>query len=222
LGIDQHGECRPIGFLAQVPAGGPGKLAAAGDRAGLGHAAEAEVGRLGQHAGEHDAGVIGGQISLLMGEQVRKPGPAMHLGEKAGDAGIGDHGVEPLGEVLGRLGCDRLERADLHLIALDPNVLKRVGGDLGRHLRKAPVQQGAALGQIVARGRGCGDGQRPGRAHGGEQRIPPGAAAFQCLGAEGRLALCSVMVGSVHERDNGQKFADQAAAYEPPRVFRQL
>ena len=42
--------------------------------------------------------------------------------------------------------------------------------------------------------------------------IPPGAAAFQCLGAEGRLALCSVMVGSVHERDNGHKFADQAAA----------
>ena len=45
-----------------------------------------------------------------------------------------------------------------------------------------------------------------------EHRIPPGAAAFQCLGAEGRLALCSVMVGSVHERDNGHKFAGQAAA----------
>ena len=42
--------------------------------------------------------------------------------------------------------------------------------------------------------------------------IPPGAAAFQCLGAEGRLAFCSVMVGSVHERDNGHKLAGQAAA----------
>jgi hypothetical protein len=73
LGIDQHGECRPIGFLAQVPAGGPGKLAAAGDRAGLGHAAEAEVGRLGQHAGEHDAGVIGGR-GLLTDDSGRLPG----------------------------------------------------------------------------------------------------------------------------------------------------
>ena len=90
LDVDQHGECRSIGVFAQVPSGGPGQLAEAGDRAGIGHATEAKIGRLGQHAGEHDAWVIGRQMGLLMGEQIGEPGPAMYLGQQAGDAGIGD------------------------------------------------------------------------------------------------------------------------------------
>jgi hypothetical protein len=68
LGVDQHGERGSISVLTQVPAGSPGELAAAGDRAGIGHAAETKIGRLGQHAGEHDARVIGGQTGLLVGE----------------------------------------------------------------------------------------------------------------------------------------------------------
>lgn len=59
LGIDQRSQGLAVGVLAQVPACGPGELAVAGYRAGVGHAGQAEVGGVGQHGGEHDARVIG-------------------------------------------------------------------------------------------------------------------------------------------------------------------
>lgn len=69
-----------------------------------------------------------------MGEQIGEPGPAMHLGQQAGDAGIGDHAVEPSREVFGRLGRDRLERRDLHVTVLDRDILQCIRGGLGRHV----------------------------------------------------------------------------------------
>ncbi len=62
-----------------------------------------------------------------------------HPGQQLGVAHARHHTVEPVGQLLGRLGRDRLERSDLHLIVLDPDVLQRVlqrvRRGFGRHLR---------------------------------------------------------------------------------------
>ena len=94
----------------------------------------------------------------------RESGPAVDISEHIGDAGVGNHAVEPGGEILGLVGCDRLERRDLHLTILDLHVLqpvrRRFGGDLGQ----APAQEDATFSQIFFRRRGRRDGQRSGRA----------------------------------------------------------
>jgi hypothetical protein len=42
-----------------VPSGRPSELSVAGNRAGLGHSGQAEIGRIGQHRSEHDAPILG-------------------------------------------------------------------------------------------------------------------------------------------------------------------
>ena len=83
LGVHQDRERLAVGFLAQMPAGGPGELAVAGDSAGVGHAGQAEIGGVGEHGGEHDARVIRRQAGVQVGERAAEPGPAIHVGEHA-------------------------------------------------------------------------------------------------------------------------------------------
>ncbi len=77
---DQSGQGSTIGVFAQVPTRRPGELAVAGDRAGIRHAGQAEVGRIGQDCSEHDARILGWPSGLQVREGVGKPGPAMHVG----------------------------------------------------------------------------------------------------------------------------------------------
>src|SRR3954468_23849070 len=51
------------------------------------------------------------------------------------------------------------------LIALDPHILQFVRHGLGVHFGQAALEQEAALGPVLLRGRGCGDRQGPGLAH---------------------------------------------------------
>jgi hypothetical protein len=59
LSVYEDGKGTAVGFLAQMPGGRPGELPIAGDRAGLGHACQAEIGGVSEHGGEHDAPIIG-------------------------------------------------------------------------------------------------------------------------------------------------------------------
>ncbi len=96
LGIHQSGQGSAIGVLAQMPSRRPGELAVPGDRARVGHAGQAEIGRVGQDRGEHHAGVGGRQPGLQVRERVGEPGPAVHVGQNGRDAGVRHQGVEPL------------------------------------------------------------------------------------------------------------------------------
>ena len=106
---------------------------------------------------------------MQVGEGVGEPGPAVHVGQQAGDAQVGRRRVEPVGQLLGRLGRDRLQGRDRQLAVLDPDVFERARCGFAVDLRQAPIQQRAAFGEVLLRGRGHGDGQRPGVAHSGEQ-----------------------------------------------------
>lgn len=117
LGVDDPGERLAIGVLAQVPARRPGKLAITRHGAGIGHSCQAEIGGVGQHRGEHDPAIADRQAGVEVGEGAAEPGPAIHVVEYAGDARVGEHAVEPGRQILGRLGCDRLERGDLQPLA---------------------------------------------------------------------------------------------------------
>ena len=105
LGVDQDRERLAVGFLAQMPGGRPSELPIAGDRAGLGHPGQAEIGGVGQHRGEHDASIIGRRTRMQVREGAAETGPAIHLGEQAGDAKVGHHPIQPVGQGLGLLGC---------------------------------------------------------------------------------------------------------------------
>ena len=119
--------------------------------------------------GEDNARVVGRHPSMQVGEGVGEPGPAMHVGQHTGDAGIWDHRIEPLCGVFRFFRGDRLERRDLQLVAFDPDVLQRVRRGFGVDLAHAPFQEGAAFGQVFLSGCRHSDRQGPGLPHGGEQ-----------------------------------------------------
>jgi hypothetical protein len=96
LSVHEDRERLTVGFLAQMPSGSPGELPIAGNRAGLGHSREAEIGRVGQHCGERDASIIGRRTRMQVCEGAAEPGPAIHLGEQAGDANVRHHSVQPI------------------------------------------------------------------------------------------------------------------------------
>lgn len=64
LSVGQDGDTAAVGVLAQMPSRVPGKLAVAGDVAGVGHPGQAQVGRVGQHRGEHHTRVGGRQAGV--------------------------------------------------------------------------------------------------------------------------------------------------------------
>jgi hypothetical protein len=84
--------------------------------------------------------------------QVREGGsearPAVHLGEQVGDAHGRHHAVQALGQGLGLLGRGGLQRRDPHPVLRDADVLEPIRCGLRGDLGEAPVQQGAALGQV--------------------------------------------------------------------------
>ena len=164
------GKSRAVGVLAQVPARGPGELLVAGKGAGVRHPGQAHVGGVGEQRRDHHARVVGRQAGVQVGEAVREPGPAVDLQQQLGHARGRQGAVEAFRRRFGLLRGDRLERADLQLVAADPHVLQGVCLGLGIHLRQASFQQGAAFGQVLLRGLRHGDGQRPSLAHGREQR----------------------------------------------------
>jgi hypothetical protein len=107
---------------------------------------------------------------MEMREGAAEAGPPVYLGEQRGDSHIRHHRVEPIGKSFGFVRRRRLERRDFQFLALDANVLqlirRRVRGDFG----KPSLQERLAFREIRSRGRRRRDRQRPGFAHGGEQR----------------------------------------------------
>ena len=59
LGIDQFGQRRRIGFVADVPGLQPSELGVGRAGAGLGHLGQAQVDRVGQDGGQQQILVLG-------------------------------------------------------------------------------------------------------------------------------------------------------------------
>ena len=150
LRVDNDRQRLAVGLLAQVPAGRPGELPVAGHVAGLGHAGEAEVGRVGEHGREHDPPVVGGQVRAQVGEAAAEAGPSIDLCEQLGDAHSGEQAIEPLRQVFGGFRCNGLERGDTQVGAGDPDVFQAVlrGGRL--HPIEAPLELRLALLEYAA------------------------------------------------------------------------
>jgi hypothetical protein len=119
-----------------MPARRPCQPTITGDRARLGHPGQSEIGGIGQHRGERHARVIGRQTRMEVGEGCAKPSPAIHFGQQRGDTHVGQHRVEPIGEIFSFLRRRRLQRRDFQLLALDADVLELVRrcprGDFGK------------------------------------------------------------------------------------------
>jgi hypothetical protein len=104
-----------------------------------------------------------------VGKGAAETGPAIHLGEQAGDAKVGHHPVQPIGEGLGLFGRRRLKRRDLQFVAFDLHVVQPVGGRFSGDLGEAPLQQRAPLGEVLLGGCRRRDGEWSGLAQSGEQ-----------------------------------------------------
>ena len=75
LVIDEPPQGQGIGLVANMPVSRPGELAEAGDRAGLGHARQAEIEPVGEEARHANAGVGNRLAAPQMGEAVGEQGP---------------------------------------------------------------------------------------------------------------------------------------------------
>nr|BAM13942.1 hypothetical protein [Pseudomonas sp. K-62] len=164
LPVDEAAERQPVGFLADMPVRRPGELAEAGDAAGLGHARQAEVQAVGQHAGQDRAGVGRRHAGLQVGEAVREPRPVRDLRQEVGDADTRQHGVEPARQGFGLRRRGLHEGRDLQHAARERHVAQQAGPGPGVDLGQTPVQQRlAAFDEAVEVGFGR---QRAGVLHG--------------------------------------------------------
>ena len=144
--VDQAPQRQGIGLLADVPVGGPGELAEAGDAARLGHARQAEIEPVGEQARHQDAAVGRGLAGAQMGEAVGEQRPARHFGQQVGDADARQHGVEPRGQGLGLRRRRFLDRRDLQHALVERDVRQQAALRLGVDRRQPLVQQRAAAG----------------------------------------------------------------------------
>ena len=145
--IDQAPQRQGIGLVADVPVGGPGKLAEAGDGAGLGHARQAEIEPVGEQAGHQDARVGGGLAGAQMGEAVGEQRPARHLGQQVGDADARQHRVEAGGERLGLRRRRFLDRRDLQHALVERDVGQQAVLRLAHRPPSAAHREGPAARQ---------------------------------------------------------------------------
>jgi hypothetical protein len=99
--VDQAPQCHEVGFFADMPVSRPGKLAEAGDAAGLGHTGQTEIEPIGEQSRHQDAAIGCGLAGAKMGEAVGEQRPARHFGQQVGDADARQHGVEARGQGLG-------------------------------------------------------------------------------------------------------------------------
>ena len=144
--IDEAPQGEGIGFVANMPIGDPGELSEAGDRAGLGHARQAEIEAVGQEARHQDSRVGDPLAAAQMGEAVGEQRPARHLRQQVGDADARQHRIEAGGEHLGVRRRRFLDRRDLQHPLLERDIGQQTALRLGIDRRQTRIEKGAAAG----------------------------------------------------------------------------
>ena len=79
LCVDQIGQRRPVGFIADVPGLQPGQLGVGRAGAGLRHLGQAQVDRVGQDRGQQQILVLGQVARFQVREVPGEARPFVHL-----------------------------------------------------------------------------------------------------------------------------------------------
>ena len=98
--IDQTGKTGLIGFIADVPFGNPEQLRMAENLGAAGHSGEPEIGGVGEQRRHQSYVVVGRRSRAQMTKPLSEPRPAMHFGEKLGDAQARQHGIKPARDIF--------------------------------------------------------------------------------------------------------------------------
>ncbi|SSI77327.1 Uncharacterised protein [Acinetobacter baumannii] len=85
LRVDQLGQCRPVGFVADVPGLQPGQLGVGQAGARLGHLGQPEVDRITEDCGQQQRPVFGLGPVLQVGEVAAEARPVVHVHQQFGD-----------------------------------------------------------------------------------------------------------------------------------------
>ena len=76
------------------------------------HSGEPEIGGVGEQRRHQRHAIFGRRSRAQMTESIGEPCPAMHFGEKLGDAQTRQHAIEPPRDILEFIGLDFADRAD--------------------------------------------------------------------------------------------------------------
>lgn len=152
---DQRFERRVGGRLAKgVEPPAFSELAEAGDRAGLGHARQAEIEPVGEEARHENARVDNRLAAPQMGEAVGEQSPTGHLREQVGDTYARQHRIEACSHSLGFRSRRFLDWCDLQQALLDRDIRQQPALRLCVDCRQPLVEQGSTLFTLSSTGSG--------------------------------------------------------------------
>ena len=140
VAIDDRRQRRQVGFVAHMPFRRPAQARQRQPARTFGHAAQAEIGRIGEDR-THQRGLVGGGgAAARMDEAVGETRPCGDLDQQVGDADARQHRVEPGLQCIGIVGGRAPDRRDQQLPALDCHVDQLARRGCAFHLRHAPDQ----------------------------------------------------------------------------------
>ena len=113
LCVDQIGQRRPVGFVADVPGLQPSQLGVGRAGARLRHLGQAQVDRVGEDRGQQQVLVFGRVARFQMREMPSEARPFVHLQQQFGDLDVRQDHRRLVDQRLGGVGYRRVERRDL-------------------------------------------------------------------------------------------------------------
>lgn len=127
LGVDQFGQRRPVGFIADVPGLQPGQLGVGRAGARLRHLGQAQVDRIGQDRGQQQVLVLGQVARFQVREVPGEVRPFIHFQQQFGDLDVRQNHRRLVDQCLGGVGHRRVEWRDLKARLRDDGVRQLVG-----------------------------------------------------------------------------------------------
>jgi len=113
LGVDQLGQTRRIGFVADVPRLQPRQFGVGHTGAGLGHLGEAQIDGIGENGRQQQMLVVGCRAILEVLEVAAEAGPAIDFQQQFGDLQVRQQAACLLHQRLGLIRHGIVQRRNL-------------------------------------------------------------------------------------------------------------
>ena len=149
-GFDQASEGTTVRLLAHVPDADRGQRAARRNLADLGHAAEPDVGGLGDQRGQEGAPFGMRASRLHVAEHIGEARPSVDFLKEIGDSHARQQSIQPTGEHTCLWIIFGLRLRQRQPIAIEDRTGALTGCQLLRHLQKSPVEK------VAGRAAPCG------------------------------------------------------------------